>query len=346
MQAVIVRKFGSIAEPRVEEVPAPKPGPGEILLETANIGVNFRDVLLIEGKYHVKPPLPFSPGMECAGIITEVGEEVVGFSPGDRVVAEMDYGAFAEQVLTLPNSCYRIPDEMSFAHAAAVGLSYQAAHFALTDHAHISFGERVLVTGAAGGVGFAAVQLAKALGAKVVAGIRGMEQAEVVQEAGADLVVDLSQDDLSASLRAEIDAFTNSHGVDIVLDPVGGEVFNACLDSLAPAGRLVSVGFASGSVPSVDINKLLRRNLTVMGLNWRYYRLNEPERVKRIQDEMYEFYAQGKLTPHVETVYPLADFAQALEQIAAGDVMGKVLLAAGQEAESSELRKEGAEVTA
>ncbi|MCB1744857.1 MAG: NADPH:quinone oxidoreductase family protein [Gammaproteobacteria bacterium] len=326
MRAVLVRKFGAWSDLQVEDVSEPKPGPRDVLIETANMGVNFRDVLLIGGHYQLRPPLPFAPGMECAGVIAEVGSEVTGFAPGDRVAAEVDYGAYAERVVAAADSCYRLPESMSFEHAAALGLAYQAAHFALTDHAHLSFGERVLVTGAAGGVGFAAVQIAKAQGGKVIAGIRGMDQAEVVREAGADLVVDLSVDDLSEHLREQVNQFTNDHGVDVALDPVGDEVFNACLDALAPGGRLVSVGFASGQVPTVDINKLLRRNLTVMGLNWRHYRLNEPDRVQRIQYEMYELYELGKLTPHVMHVYGLEDFARALELIAAGNVQGKVVL--------------------
>jgi NADPH2:quinone reductase len=326
VKAVVVDEHGSYRNAVIRDVPAPEPGEWDVLVNAETMGVNFPDLLMISGRHPVRPPLPFTPGMEFAGTVSAIGSRVTDFAVGDRVAGEVDHGAYAEQVVVSDQSCYRIPDEMSFEHAAALGLVYQTAHFALSDRAHMSAGERVLVNGAAGGVGLAAIQLVKALGAIAIAGVRSDDQAEVVRAAGADHVVDLAADNLSESLRDQIMAITNDHGADVILDPVGGHVFDASLRALAWSGRLVVVGFASGEVPSVDANFLLLRNISVIGLHWRQYRLGEPEWVRRIQNDMYALYQQGRLTPHVMHTYPLEDFAQALEVIEAGRVHGKVVL--------------------
>jgi len=328
LRAVVVKEFGSYRNAVVEECPAPEPGEHEVLVETVNMSVNFTDLLMIAGRHPVRPPLPFVPGMELAGVVRAVGSQVSGFAAGDRVAGEVDFGAYAEQVVVHADNCYRIPDRMTFEHAAALGLSYQTAHFALNDRAHVSSGERVLVNGAAGGVGLAAVQLTKALGATAIAGVRSDEQAAVVRAAGADHVVDLAADDLRDSLREQIMAITNDHGADVILDPVGGEVFDASLRALAWSGRLVVVGFASGKTPTVEANYLLLRNISVIGLQWRQYRLREPDWVRRIQNDMYALHEQGRLTPHVMHTVPMTEFATALEALEAGRVHGKMVLAA------------------
>ncbi|MDX1528746.1 MAG: NADPH:quinone oxidoreductase family protein [Gammaproteobacteria bacterium] len=326
MRAVMVESFGPLENAAVKEVDAPAPGPNEVLIEVRNAGVNFPDVLIISGAYQVKPELPFIPGMEVSGVVTAVGENVEQLKPGQRVAAHVGHGAYAEQVVAPEAGCYPLPDDISFEHAAALGLVYQTAHFALSERAHVSAGERVLVTGAAGGVGMAAIQLIKAHGAIAFAGIRRPEQEEGVREAGADHVVSLSGENLYDDLRDQIHALTNSHGVDVVVDTVGGGVFDASLRALAWGGRMIVVGFASGEIPSVKVNYLLLRNLSVIGLHWADYLRREPQWVRRVQSDLYSHYTQKKIQPQIMAVHKLEDFHTALEAIKAGRVQGKVLL--------------------
>jgi NADPH2:quinone reductase len=335
VKAVVVEEFGAYRNARIEECPAPELDARGVLVDVCNAGVNAPDLLMISGRFPMRLALPFTPGMEFAGTVAAVGPEVTEVAVGDRVAGEVDYGAYAEQVLVSADSCYRIPEKMSFAHAAALGLSYQTAHFGLNDRAHMSAGERVLVNGAAGGVGLAAVQLVKALGGIAMAGVISDEQAEVALAAGADHVVDLAADNLRDSLREQVMGLTNDHGADVILDPVGGEVFDASLRALAWSGRLVVVGFASGKAPTVEANYLLLKNISVIGLHWRQYRLREPDWVRRIQNDMYSLYQKGRLTPRVMHTYPLEQFADALEIIEAGRVNGKMVLSVRDEHEST-----------
>ncbi len=326
VKAVLVNEFGPYRDVLVHEVPEPEPDPRDVLVDAHTMGINFPDVLMIAGRYQNRPELPFIPGMEVAGEVIAVGTEVTEFAVGDRVAGEVDHGAFAERVRVDADHCYRIPDSMSFEHAGALGLVYQTAHFALNDRAHMSAGERVLINGGAGGVGLAAVQLVKALGGVAIAGVRSDIQREVATAAGADHLVDLGKENLRESLKQQVMDVTNGHGADIILDPVGGDVFDASLRALAWSGRLVVVGFACGRIPVVQANYLLLKNISVIGLHWRNYQLQEPDWVRRIQHEMYDLYESGRLMPHVMHVYPLGQFADALEAIENGRVQGKVVL--------------------
>ena len=326
MRAVMVESFGPLENAAIKEVDAPTPGPKQVLIEVRNAGVNFPDVLIISGAYQVKPELPFIPGMEVSGVVTAVGENVEQLKPGQRVAAHVGHGAYAEQVVAPEASCYPLPDDISFEHAAALGLVYQTAHFALTERAHVSAGERVLVAGAAGGVGMAAIQLIKAYGAIAFAGIRRPEQEESVSEAGADHVVWLGGENLYDDLRDQVHGITNGHGVDVAVDIVGGSVFDASLRALAWGGRMIVVGFACGEIPSVKVNYLLLRNLSVIGLHWADYLRREPQWVRRVQSDLYSLYAQKKIRPQIMGVHKLEDFQTALEAIKAGRVQGKVLL--------------------
>lgn len=317
MRAVMVEHFGPLENAVCKDVAAPTPGPRQVLIEAHNAAVNFPDVLMISGAYQVRPELPFSPGMEVAGVVTAVGDQVETIKAGQRVAAQVGHGAYAEQVLAPEASCYAVPDDMSFEHAAALGLVYQTAHFALTERAHLSAGERVLITGAAGGVGMAAVQLVKAYGGIAFAGIRRAEQEQSVREAGADHVVLLDVENLYDALRDQVHDITNGHGTDVVIDTVGGGVFDASLRALAWGGRLVVVGFASGEIPSVKVNYLLLKNLSVIGLHWGS---------RRVQSDLYSLYKQKKVRPQIMGVHKLEDFQTALEAIKAGRVQGKVLL--------------------
>ncbi len=327
MRAVIVERFGPLEEAVVKEVEAPTPGPKQVLIEARNVGVNFPDLLMITGAYQVRPELPFCPGMEVSGVVASVGEEVENISKGQRVAALVGQGAYAQQVLAPEASCYPIPEDISFEHAAALGLVYQTAHFALGERIHLSAGERVLVTGAAGGVGIAAIQLVKAYGGMAFAGVRRSEQEASVRAAGADHVVLLEGEDLYHGLKDQVHRITNGHGVDVVIDTVGGSVFDACLRALAWEGRMVVVGFACGEIPSVKVNYLLLKNLSIIGLHWADYPRREPQSVRRVQNDLYSLYRQKKICPQIMGVHKLEDFQAALEAIKAGRVQGKVLLA-------------------
>lgn len=326
MRAVVIEGYGTPDACRVREVPVPVPGPGELLVEAKAIGVNYPDILVIDGLYQIKPPLPFTPGKELAGIVAAVGSDVRAFKPGDRVLAQMEYGAYAEQAVAAADQCFKIPDAMPFETAAVMGLVYQTAWFALLDRGGYVEGETVLVTGASGGVGLAVVQLVKALGGTALAGIASPHKETVVREAGADHVIDLAADDLRESLRAQVRGVTGGKGADVIIDPVGGDVFDASLRALAWRGRLVVVGYTSGRIPSIKTNYLLVKNIAVSGLQWSDYRDRAPEQMACAQAELFRLWEDGKLRPHVMAGYPLEHFDQALDVLRERKVEGKVVL--------------------
>jgi len=326
MRAVVVHQHGSARSQAVETLPDPVPGPGQVVIDARAIGVNYPDLLVIEGKYQFLPPRPFTPGKEVAGVVSAVGEGVARVRVGDRVMAQREYGTYCEKLLSPEATCYRMPDAMSFDEGAALGLAYQTSHFALVDRGGFRPGETVLVTGASGGVGLAGVEIAKALGATVIAGVTSREKGELARRHGADHVIDLGAPDPRESLRAQVHAAVGKRGVDIVLENVGGEVFDGALRALAWCGRLVVVGFASMRLPEVKANYLLVKNISVVGLQWSDYRERDPRWVQRVQDELYALYVDGKLRPHVSERFPLERFADALERFKARGVLGKMLL--------------------
>jgi NADPH:quinone reductase len=317
MRAVVVHEPGPFRGHKVETVADPVPGPGEVLIDVRAIGVNYPDLLVAEGKYQFAPPLPFSPGKEVSGIITSTGE---------RVMAQVEYGAYAEKVVAPAGACHRLPEGMPFADGAAMGLAYQTAHFALLERAAYRPGETVLVTGASGGVGLAAVQIAKALGATVLAGVTSREKGELCTRHGADHIVDLAATDLRESVRKQVFAAVGKRGVDIVLDSVGGDVFDGALRALAWRGRLVVIGFAAGRIPMVKANYLLLKNITVAGLQWSDYRDRDPEAVARAQSQIHELYIRNGIRPEITATYPLERFAEALARFQDRSVQGKLLL--------------------
>ena len=326
MRAVIVREHGPVASHRIEEVPDPVPGRGEVLIEARAIGVNFPDLMVMQGSYQLLPPRPFSPGKEVAGVVGAVGEGVTRVRVGEPVMALPEYGCYAEKLVVPESICYRLPPAMPFDEGAVLALAYQTAHFALVERAAFRPGETVLVTGASGGVGLAGVQLAKALGATVLAGVTSAEKGELARRHGADHVIDLSAPDLRQHLRAQVAAATGAPGVDIVLDSVGGDVFDAALRALAWCGRLVAIGFASGRIPEVKAGYLLVKNLSVLGLQWTDYRARAPERVRAVQDEIYALYGEGELKPVITARFPLGRFAEALARFELRQVQGKLVL--------------------
>jgi NADPH:quinone reductase len=323
MRAYQVVEFGPPSALRISEIKAPVPGERQILVDVAAAGINFPDTLVVSGQYQILPERPFVPGKEIAGMVRAVGAGVSGFARGDRVLAQLEHGAFAEQALVRPEDTFHLPDGLGFAEATAMGLVYQTAYFALRDRAGLRRGEAVLVGGAAGGVGVAGIQLAKAFGARVLAAVRKSEQAEFVRACGADAVINVGGAKLRDELRAQVFAETGGAGVDVVLDPVGGEFFGAALRALAWCGRLVVIGFVAGDIPSVKANYLLVKNISVSGLQWSDYRERVPERVAEAQAEIFRLWQSGALRPPVVKAFAFEELPAALDLIGQGRIAGK-----------------------
>ncbi|MDH3695240.1 MAG: NADPH:quinone oxidoreductase family protein [Gammaproteobacteria bacterium] len=325
MRAVVVGEIGNRTSIKITETDTPKPKAGQVLIEAHNASINFPDLLQIDGKYQIKPPLPFIPGKEAAGTVISVGDDVKNFSKGDRVSAQVDYGAFAEQILAPEKSVYPLPDAVDFKNASVLGLAYVTAYVALTERAQIKSGDIVLVTGAAGGVGLAAVQLAKTFGATVLAGLTTMSKQDTVRDAGTDYIIDMSHGDLKDSVRQQVkDAI--SKNVDIVIDPVGGDIFDACLRTLNWCGRIVTLGFTSGRIPEIKANYLLLKNISASGMTINGYLIQEPETVRHAQSKVFALYAQGKFKPVISSEHPLEDFGAALNKLESRDFVGKIVL--------------------
>lgn len=329
MKAVVVDAFVPPDQLSVREFPDPHCGSGQLLVKVAAAGVNYPDALVVSGKYQILPPLPFVPGKDIAGTVVEVGAGVTGFSTGDRVVGQLEHGGYAELAAARADNCFRLPDEVTEVDAAAMGLTYQTAYFALVDRGRFRPGETVLVHGAAGGVGGAAVQLVKALGGVALAGVNTPQQAEVARRHGADHVIDLAAPDLRESLRAQVHAVTDGAGADIVLDTLGDDVFDAAMRAVAWCGRVVVIGFAAGRIPTIKANYLLVKNIEVSGLQWSDYRERVPARVAAVQEHLYELYGQGKIRPDIAQVLPMARAGEALAVLASGKASGKYVLAVG-----------------
>jgi NADPH:quinone reductase len=331
MKAVVVNAFGPLDTAGVEERPDPAPGAGEVVLDVVAAEANYPDILVVEGNYQVKPPLPFSPGKAAAGVVSMVGESVSGLAVGDRVAAQVEYGAYAEKLVARRDSVFKLPNGMDFVTAAALGLTYQTSYFALQRRGRLKPGETVLVLGASGGIGVASIQLAGALGAACVIGaVRSKDDAAIARQAGASHVILVDRPDLGKALREEVWSHTDGRGADIVIDPVGGAVTEAAFRAVAWEGRLVIVGFAAGEVPAVRANYLLVKNIEVSGLQWSDYRDRTPELVAEAQAEIFRLAGAGKLEPIVSATYPFADFAQALSLIRDGKAQGKIILEVGQ----------------
>jgi len=312
VRAIIVDKFGAPERLRVGDVAEPVPRVDEVLVTVHAAPVNYVDLLVIGGTYQFLPPLPFTPGKGPAGVVAALGRNVTSLQVGDRVLAMAEQGGYAEAVTVVANQCYRLPPSMSFTEAASLSLVYDTAWFALRERARLEAGETVLVLGASGGVGQAAVQLARAMGARVLAGILRPEREASVRAAGADSVIDLSATDLRDSLRAQVYAVTEERGVDIILDPLGGTIFEAAVRALAWCGRLVVIGFAAGAIPTIRTNYLLLKNIEISGLQISDYRKRRPERVAACFAEIFSLYEQGKVKPATATAFPLVRAGEAL----------------------------------
>jgi NADPH2:quinone reductase len=327
MRAVVVHEFGTPESLPIEEIVSPQPKPDEILIAVHAVGVNFVDLLVIGGTYQFLPPRPFTPGKLPAGRVIGVGPNVRGFAVGDRVLTTAEQGGYAEQATALAADSYLIPKAMSYTEAAAMALAFDTAWFALRERGRLVAGETVLVLGATGSVGLAAVQLAKAFGAKVIAGVSSMEKAAaIVRDAGADEVVDLSVEDLGDGLRQQVYAATDGKGADIVIDSLGDRFFAAALRAMAWSGRLVVVGFAAGEIPTVKVNYLMVKNIEVSGLQVSDYRKRMPERMRECFNEIFALYEKGLVKPPATSVRPLDGFAEALGQIRDRKASGRIVL--------------------
>ncbi len=326
MKAVVVREFAPPEQASVSDFPSPQLQDGQVLIDVHAVGINFPDLLVIAGKYQNLPPRPFVAGKECAGVVRAVGKGVTICKPGDRVLAEVEHGAFAEEVATLQEHCFVLPPKMSFEEAAGFGLVYQTSHFALVERARMKAGDIVLVTGASGGIGLAAVQIAKALGATVIAAVSTPAKGEIARANGADHVVDTSVANLRDGLREQVRTATGGRVADVVIESVGGDVFDASLRCLAWCGRLVVVGFAGGRIPEVKANYLLVKNIAVLGLQISDYRDRTPGEMRRVMDELFGLFEQGRIKPVVSATLPLAQVGEGCAILSGRKAVGKVVL--------------------
>lgn len=322
MKAWRVHEFGPHGQVlRWEDREEPRPPKDGVVLEVSAAGVNFPDLLAIAGKYQVKADLPFTPGIEAVGTVLERGAE----SPlaiGDRVIASAPYGAFAEKLAAPANRIYSCPNSMSDHEAAGFLITYQTAYFALLHRAHLRAGEVLLVHGGAGGVGSAAIQLGRALGATVIATAGGPEKVACCLELGAHHAIDYEQDDFAA----KVNAYTDGHGADVIYDPVGGDVFDRSTKCIALGGRLLVIGFASGRIPEIATNRILLKNISVVGLYWGNYQREQPELVQDAHEALCERFASGQLAPLVHATVPMSRLPEALDRIQRRESRGKIVV--------------------
>jgi NADPH2:quinone reductase len=322
MKAVVCKQFGPPELLDYCDVPSPRAGAGEVVVSVHAASVNFPDVLVIENKYQFKPPLPFSPGSEFAGVVKEVGDGVTTLRVGDRVMAFTVYGAFAEEVVLDAHRALPMPATMEFEVAASLLLTYGTMDHALRDRAAVQASETVLVLGAAGGIGIASIEVARALGARVIAAASSDEKLAACRAHGADETINYS----TTELRDGIRALTDGRGVDVVVDPVGGRYSEPALRSIAWRGRFLVVGFAAGEIPKIPLNLLLLKGCSVVGVFWGEFLRREPAAFRESVAQLAAWYAEGKLTPEISARFPLSRAADAIRMMADRKAVGKILI--------------------
>lgn len=322
MKAVLCKEYGPPESLVVEEVPSPEAGPGQVVVRVRSAGVNFPDVLIIENKYQFKPPLPFTPGGEVAGEILAVGEGVEDLAVGDRVLANCGWQGFAEEIALHAGGVFKIPDSMDFETASAFLLTYGTSHYALKQRAKLRAGEDLVVLGAAGGVGIAALEIGKVMGARVIAAASTPEKLAVCKEHGADEVIDYSKEDLKTRIRE----LTGGKGADVVYDPVGGDYSEPCLRAMAWEGRFLVIGFAAGDIPRPPLNLTLLKSCDIVGVFWGAFVGRDPRAHAENVDELLSWFDEGRIKPRISAAYPMEEVAKALRDLSERRVKGKVVI--------------------
>ena len=322
MRAVRVHELTGPAALRVDEVPAPEARAGQVVIDVRAAGVNFPDVLITYGKYQFKPALPFSPGGEAAGVVSAIGPGVTGVTVGDRVATTLLYGAYAEQIVAPELAVVKLPDAVSFEVGAATLLTYATTYHALVDRAAIQSGEKLLVLGAAGGVGIAAVELGALLGAHVIAAASSEDKLAFCRAHGARDAIDYAREDL----KDRIKALTGGNGCDVIYDPVGGALAEPALRGIAWQGRYLVIGFAAGDIPKIPLNLVLLKGCQIVGVFWGSFAMREPAKNRAHCEQLFAWVADGKLRPAIDAVLPFAQASEALARIERREVKGKLVL--------------------
>ena len=322
MKALYCRAFGPETDLTVEEIDSPVPSAGEVLVSVQAAGLNFPDLLCVRGEYQFKPPLPFVPGSEGAGVVTAVGEGVSGVSVDDRVCFNGLSGAFAEEIAIPATAVTQIPDSMLFEQAAGLTIVYGTSYYALKQRAGLQPGDTLLVLGAAGGVGLSAVELGAAMGARVIAAASSEQKLAIAAEHGAEIGIDYSKEDL----KNRIKELTDGAGANVIYDPVGGELAEAAFRGIAWEGRHLVIGFASGPIPKLPLNLPLLKGAAAVGVFWGSWTKREPEAHKQNMVELFELFTEGAIQPHVSSTYPLGQFLDAFGEVSGRRAIGKVIL--------------------
>jgi len=322
VRAIVVHDWIEPKDLKVEEVAEPEVGAGAIGVDVKAAGCNFFDILMVQGKYQQRPPFPFTPGAELGGIVRQVGAGVSDFKVGDRVFASSSLGAFAERAAIAAKAAYHMPEGMTFAEGAAFPIVYPTSYAGLVYRADLKPGENLLVHAAAGGVGIAAVQIGKALGARVIATAGGADKLEVARRAGADVCIDYRAGDWVE----EVKKATGGKGADVIYDSVGGDVFDGSLKCIAWNGRLLVIGFASGRIPEVKANRILLKNISIVGLHWGAHVINEPRRIVECFEALFRLYREGKVRPVIYRTFSLDQVPAALEALGSRASYGKVIV--------------------
>jgi len=321
MRAVLCREWGAIDDLTIADVPVPTPAAGEVLIDVKAAGVTYADAIMAAGQYQIKPPLPFSPGFEAAGVVAACGEGTTRLQPGARVMAILSYGGLAEMVVAPEADTFAIPDGMSFDEAGAFPVAYFSSHVALRWQGRLESGETLLVLGAAGGVGLTAVEIGKAMGARVIAAASTAEKLAVARARGADAVIDYATEPLTSRVMA----LTNDKGADVCFDPVGGDLFDAALSSLGWGGRILLIGFVAG-VPKIPGNRLLVKHRAALGSSLHYFRWHAPDKLRRSVEELTRWYAAGILKPYITHRLPLEQSVEAIRLLLDRKAYGKVVV--------------------
>jgi NADPH2:quinone reductase len=326
VKAILCQKFGTPDDLVLADISDPVPGPGEVVASVAAAGLNFLDTLIVAGKYQTKPPFPFSPGAEFAGTVETVGSGVSGFAPGDRVMGYTNFNAARERTAVAAGNIVKIPAGLDFDRAAALTITYGTAYHALKHRADLRPGESLAVLGASGGVGLAAIEVGRAMGAHVIACASGDDKLSFARAHGAHEAVNSAKEDLRAALK-RVGA---EHGIDVVFDPVGGPYSEPALRSLAWQGRHLVVGFAAGEIPKIALNLILLKGCAVLGVFWGAWVRHDTAQYKAAIEELARWCAQGKLSCHIQETYPLAKTPEAIKALAGRKVMGKLIVHPGE----------------